>query len=129
MVLVNWDKAALKQPGAVCNYIRKDSLKNAQKVMKYILKSSLTLKYKTEIMSALSLDREINKYLPLLENEEKISLLSQIKSFLSSKEIPKRMTKEEFTIQYNKEIDEAILEAQTGLVISAEDLLRESESW
>jgi len=42
-MLVNWDKAALKQLGAVCNYIRKDSLKNAQKVRKDIFVAALAL--------------------------------------------------------------------------------------
>ena len=36
MVLVNWDKTALKQLESVCNFIRNDSLKNAQKVRKDI---------------------------------------------------------------------------------------------
>ena len=58
----------------------------------------VTLNDKTSIMSALTLDLEINKYLPLLEKEEKQSLLSQIKSFLSAKETPKRMTRDEFII-------------------------------
>ncbi len=34
--LVNWDKIALKQLGEACNYIKRDSLKNAQKVRKDI---------------------------------------------------------------------------------------------
>jgi len=47
MVLIkrpaNWDKLALKQLGEACNYIRRDSLKNAQKVRAEIFKIAKSL--------------------------------------------------------------------------------------
>ncbi len=72
------------------------------------------------------LDTEINKYLPLLGNEEKMSLLTVIRSFLNlRKESPANINIE----QYNKEIDEATARMDQGHFISHEDLEKEMESW
>ncbi len=71
------------------------------------------------------IDTEIQKYLPLLGNEEKQSLLSVIKSFLNLK-------KEEIGIsveQYNKEIDEAMARMNNGEFTTHEDVEKEMESW
>jgi hypothetical protein len=80
-------------------------------------------------MPAMTVESEILKYLPLLRNEDKKTVLSQIKSFLEPKEVPKRMSKEEFIIQYNKELDEAERRIEAGLYISQEDLEKEAETW
>ena len=37
VLIVSWDKIALKQLEEACNFIRKDSLKNAQNVRKTVL--------------------------------------------------------------------------------------------
>jgi hypothetical protein len=39
------------------------------------------------------------------------------------------MTKKEFIIQYNKELDEADKRISAGFYISQEDLEKESENW
>ena len=80
-------------------------------------------------MATRSLDAQIQNYLPLLGKEEKQSILSQIKSFLIKKETTKRMTKDEFIIQYNKELEKAENEVKVGFFISQEDLEKESETW
>jgi hypothetical protein len=80
-------------------------------------------------MPATTIDNQILKYLPLLRNEDKKAVLSQIKSFLEPREVPKRMSKEEFIIQYNKELDEAERRIEAGLYISQEDLEKEAETW
>ena len=80
-------------------------------------------------MTTVSLDNQLQQYWPLLPNEEKQSILAQIKSFLNAGDTPKRMTREEFIIQYNKELDEAVAEAKAGHVISQEDLEKEFETW
>ncbi len=58
-------------------------------------------------MATMSLDNEIKKYLPLLGEDKKRSILSDIKSFLTLNVKNEGMTKKEFIIQYNKELDEA----------------------
>ena len=77
-------------------------------------------------MAAKSLDTEIQKYLPLLGNEEKKSLLGVIKSFLNlKKEESSRISIE----QYNKEIDEALAEFKAGKYITHEELEKEMKQW
>jgi len=80
-------------------------------------------------MATMSLDKEIIKFLPFIGDDEKKSILARIKSKLSIKVHAKRMSKEEFIIQYNKDIDEAEEEIKAGFVISQEDLEKESETW
>ena len=80
-------------------------------------------------MPAISLDKQLLKYWPLLEQEEKKSILTHIRSLLNTKDSPKRKTREEFIIQYNKDMDEAEAEIKAGHFISQEDLERESENW
>jgi hypothetical protein len=72
------------------------------------------------------LDTEINKYLPLLGNEEKMTLLSVIKSFLNLKK------ENEVNInieQYNKDINEAMARIDNGHFTTQEDVEKETESW
>ncbi len=74
-----------------------------------------------------AIDMEIQKYLPLLGNEEKKSLLGVIKSFLNLKN---ENSREEIDIeQYNKEIDAAMARIDNGEFTTQEDLEREMESW
>jgi len=77
-------------------------------------------------MTASALDTEIKKYLPLLGNEEKQSLLSVIRSFLSLK----KENSDTVDIDlYNKEIDEAMSRINNGIYTTHEDLEKEMESW
>ena len=80
-------------------------------------------------MTTVSLDNQLQQYWPLLPKEEKQSILSHIKSFLNAGEAPKRMTREEYLIQYNKELDEAEARVAAGFFITQEDLEKESETW
>jgi hypothetical protein len=80
-------------------------------------------------MATMSLDNEIKKYLPLLVEDKKRSILSDIKSFLTLNVKNEGMTKKEFIIQYNKELDEADKRISAGFYISQEDLEKESENW
>ena len=72
------------------------------------------------------IDTEIQKYLPLLGNEEKQSLLSVIKSFL-------HLRKEEIgpnnLERYNKDIDEAMARIDNGEYTTHEDVEKEMETW
>ena len=71
-------------------------------------------------MSAISLDNEIKKYLPLLGSIENQSILSVIKSFLSLKEeyqASQRLTIE----QYNEELDAAEARMDAGEFTHLED--------
>lgn len=77
-------------------------------------------------MAARSLDAEINKFLPLLGNDEKRSLLGVIKSFLLLK---KEETSRISIAQYNKEIDEALAQVKAGNYITQEELEKEMEQW
>lgn len=73
------------------------------------------------------LDIEIQKYLPLLGNEEKKSLLSVIKSFLNLKSAEHDEVVD--IEQYNKEIDEAMARIDSGQFTTQEDLEKEMETW
>ncbi len=77
-------------------------------------------------MSAGILDFEIQKYLPLLGNEEKTTILSVIKSFLGNSE--ENVASIDIAA-YNKEIDEAMTRINNGEFTSQEDLEKEMESW
>ncbi|MFN8283116.1 MAG: hypothetical protein U0U67_07860 [Chitinophagales bacterium] len=71
-----------------------------------------------------TIDKQIFEYLPLLGNEEKKSILTVIKSFLHLKQ-DNQINIE----QYNKEIDEALLQIKNGEFLSQEDLEEESKTW
>lgn len=70
------------------------------------------------------IDKQIYEYLPLLGNDEKKSILTVIKSFLHLKQ-DNQINIE----QYNKEIDEALLQIKNGEFITQEDLEEESKTW
>jgi len=77
-------------------------------------------------MTAKSLDSEINKFLPMLGIEEKVSLLGVIKSFINLK---KEESNHISIQQYNKEIDEALAQVKTGNYITQEELEKEMDQW
>ena len=75
---------------------------------------------------AQTLDNEIQKYLPLLGNSEKKSLLNVIKSFLSLKNKVDGTTS---IGEYNKELEEAETEFEKGDYISNEEMTRKITQW
>jgi len=77
-------------------------------------------------MAVRSLDAEINKFLPLLDNSEKKSILGVIRSFIHLKETEtKRISVED----YNKEINEALHQVKNGNYTTHEELEKEMEQW
>jgi len=71
-------------------------------------------------MSIPLLDSELGKYWPLLTTVQKESLLSVIKSIVAPGE---RISIE----QYNKEIDEALAEAEAGNYITQEEMEKQPQ--
>ncbi len=80
-------------------------------------------------MSTQKLDAEILRFLPLLGKDEKSSLLSVIKSFLSLKE-SRADGEDEFDIEeYNRDIDEGETESERDGFISQEEVEMQVASW
>ena len=75
---------------------------------------------------AQTIDNQIQKYLPLLGNSEKKSLLVVIKSFLSLKNKGYETINTE---EYNKELDEAEQEYEKGDYISNEQMIAKIKKW
>lgn len=70
-------------------------------------------------MPAQSIDNQILHYLPLLEQDQKKSILSVIKSFIKSKEeVAVRISME----QYNAEIDAAEQQMEAGIFHSIDQV-------
>lgn len=95
-------------------------------------------------MSAHSIDRQILHSLPLLDPDQKRSLLSVIKSFLrqqkstqqaAQKEYdiegnePQQILREDFIAEYNREIELSEEQIEAGNIIPHEDIEKESEGW
>jgi len=79
-------------------------------------------------MSNKALDNQLQQYWPLLEKEEKQSILGVIKSFLKRKEFSTqqlRLTAEE----YNKELDEALARMAAGEFHTMEEAEKIAASW
>jgi hypothetical protein len=77
-------------------------------------------------MPTQSIDSQILQYLPLLERDEKKSVLTVIKSFLKHKEEPsKRLTIE----QYNKELEEAEARFEAGEFFTMEEVEEMAKKW
>lgn len=80
-------------------------------------------------MASMSIDKEINQYLPQLGVEQKQSLLDQIKSLLKINNEPTAISREEYLMQYNEDLDNAVKEFEAGNYISHEELVKKSEKW
>jgi hypothetical protein len=77
-------------------------------------------------MPALSLDNQILQSLPLLEKDQKKSILTVIKSFLKSKEdVADRISIE----QYNKEMNEAESQMEAGEFYTIEEVKELAKKW
>ena len=77
-------------------------------------------------MPVKTIDSQILNYLPLLGEEEKKSILSVIKSFLTLKgREPQRISIE----QYNQELDEALARINAGNYLTQEEVEKQSAKW
>ncbi len=76
-------------------------------------------------MSATSLDSQLQRLWPLLEQDEKKSILTFVRSFVERKEGQQRLTIE----QYNEELEAAGKRIDAGQFTSIEDALLQSEKW
>jgi hypothetical protein len=77
-------------------------------------------------MPAQSLDNQILQSLPLLEKDQKKSILTVIKSFLKSKEdVADRISIE----QYNKEMNEAESLMEAGEIYTIEEVKELAKKW
>ena len=75
---------------------------------------------------AQALANEIQKYLPLLGDSEKKSLLSVIKSFLNLRnEVSGTIS----IADYNKELEAAEAEFEKGDYISHEEMIKKIKQW
>ena len=77
--------------------------------------------YKTTIVMAQVLEKELHKYWDLLDTPQKKSIISMIKSFLHPVEKDSHISIE----QYNKEIDDAMTKMDKGEFITHEDVMNE----
>ena len=82
-------------------------------------------------MATMSLDNQIEKYLPLPGNEEKQSLLSVMKSFLKLKEAntPYPYGRRPTIEQYNKELEEAEARIDAGEFYTQEEVEEMAKKW
>jgi len=77
-------------------------------------------------MAAKTVDKEIQHYWPLLRQEEKVSILGVVKSFIqlhheNSERISVR--------QYNKELEEAMAEIERGEFYMHDEVVKMSKEW
>ena len=77
-------------------------------------------------MITTSYDNQIIKYLPLLANEEKQSILSVIKSIIKLKETSSLHISIE---QYNQELAEAETRINAGFYTTIDDAIKQAETW
>lgn len=78
-------------------------------------------------MAAGTIDKEIAGYLPLLENQEKESLLGIIKTFLDLKQAGQL---NRTTIQdYNSELDEALNRIGAGSFLTQQEAESQINEW
>ena len=72
------------------------------------------------------LDKELNSYLKRLNEAEKKSVLLMLKTFLTGRiEDTGRISIE----QYNREIDEALAEAEAGDYITQQEMEKRAAKW
>ncbi len=77
-------------------------------------------------MATMSLDNELKLFWPQLANEEKQSILSQIRAFLQQKSVPlERLTIEE----YNRLQKEAEADINNGAFFTQEEVKEMSKQW
>ena len=76
-------------------------------------------------MTATTIKRQVDNYLPLLSNKQQTLVLEMIKSLLNIDKDIARITRK----QYNKELDEAVSRMDKGNSVSHKDALKELSKW
>ena len=76
-------------------------------------------------MTAASIKKQVDNYLPLLSSKQQVLVLEMIKSLLSVDEDTKRITRK----RYNKEVNEAVSRMDKGKSISQTEALKELSKW
>ncbi len=76
-------------------------------------------------MTATTIKKQVDNYLPLLSAKQQTLVLELIKSFLNVGKDIKRTTRK----QYNKELNEAVLRMDKGNSVTHKDALRELSRW
>lgn len=76
-------------------------------------------------MTATTIKKQVDNYLPLLSAKQQTLILDMIKTFLNVDKDTKRITRK----QYNKEINEAVARIEKGNSVSHKDALKELSQW
>ncbi len=76
-------------------------------------------------MTAATIKRQVDNYLPLLSNKQQTLVLEMIKSLLNFDEDTKRISRK----QYNKELEEAASRMDKGNSVSHREALKELSKW
>ena len=74
----------------------------------------------------MNIDIELNKYISLLSEDEKNTLLSFVKKFTGE---GKKKEYSKAIMQYNDELEAAVEEIRNGNFISHDDVIKESAEW
>jgi hypothetical protein len=76
-------------------------------------------------MTATTIKKQVDNYLPLLSAKQQTLVLELIKSFLNVDKDVKRITRK----QYNKELNNAVSRMEKGNSVSHSDALKELSKW
>lgn len=76
-------------------------------------------------MTAATIKKQFDGYLPLLTTKQQTILLEMVKSFLEVDKKTKRISRR----QYNKEINEAVSRIEKGNFVKHKDAVKELSKW
>ena len=76
-------------------------------------------------MTATTIKKQVDNYLPLLSEKQQTLVLELIKSFLNVDKDVKRVSKK----QYNKDLNDAVLRIEKGNSVAHKDALKELSKW
>lgn len=76
-------------------------------------------------MTATTIKKQVDNYLPLLPAKQQTLVLELIKSFLNVDKDVNRITRK----QYNKELNEAVSRMDKGNSVTHKDALKELSKW
>ncbi len=76
-------------------------------------------------MTAATIKKQVDNYLPLLSAKQQTLILEMIKNFLNVGKDTKRISRK----QYNKEINDAVSRIEKGNFVTHKDALKELSKW